>query len=595
VRAGSAPSAGFWKRLGRGIARTFGFGRGRRAYEGASRGRRMQGWDPKNTTANAELYASLQILRARSRDCVRNDPNGARIISVRSQAICGAAGLNVIPDSGSDTLDALAAALWDRWIKRCDVSGVFGLHSNLKLAARELDEAGEVLIRKRPMPTSKGLEVPLRIEVIEADQLDFLKNEQRTDGSRIQHGVECDKRGEVVAYWILPNHPGNATGFPAVFAAIEPSVRVDASEVIHLFERLRAGQIRGVPRMAPVLTKLRDHGDHDQASRLRRKLEACLMAFITPSDQFLEANAEQYNELSPDDPARQNQQPRAVNSDGAVLEDLQPGMVAMLPNGKMITFHTPQATPGFVEESDKQLRDVGVGVDVPYEHLTGDLSRVNYSSFRAGLIPFRGVIESLQWELMIPVCCERIWEWFVEAAWAVSKLPEPTMKGDWTTARWMSVDPMKDAEAAKLKVDEGFVLQEDVIAEEGYHPATMVAKRAAFDKLLVKHGLKAPTPTGDDVQKTALNGAQVDALKALASDAAAGLIPVATAKQIALAAFPIDQAAADAIFDPLDSFTPASAEERSRLVGRVVDAVVIGRGWFRPPAEPGSLQARQAA
>lgn len=563
MRTGSAPTPGFWRTIGRAFSRLGrAFGMGRRRYEGASRGRRYTGWDPTNTSANVEIAASLEMLRARSRSSVRDDPHAYRGIDVLARNIVGAAGLTVRADSGSEQVNARAMRAWKRWLKRCDITGIFSLHAVFKLLARELCEAGEVLLRRRIIPVAEakraGIEVPMRLEVIEADQLDFMKNQRVEGGGRIQHGVEFSSRGEVVAYWILPEHPGNAGAFIGLVSALQPSVRVEASEIIHLFERLRAGQIRGVPRLAPVLTKLRDHGDLDQANRLRRKLEACIMAFITPSDDIARADAEQWNELSPDDPERQNHQPRAVNSDGAQLEDLQPGMVVMLRNGKAVTMHTPAATPGVVEEENAQLRGIATGLGVTFEQLTGDLSQVNYSSYRAGLIEFRSLIESLQWELFIPVCCERVWDWWCEVAWAVGKVPTPQIDAEWSTARWQSVDPVKDIEAKKQAVESGFVAPDDAVMEEGYHPDDYIAKTAAYNAKLVAAGLRAPTP---DVQKTALNGAQVDALKQLASDAAAGLIPVETAKQIALAAFPIDEAAAAAIFDPLEGFKPTPAND----------------------------------
>ena len=55
---------------------------------------------------------------------------------------------------------------------------------------------------------------------------------------------------------------------------------------------------------------------------------------------------------------------------------------------------------------------IAAGYRVPYELLTGDLSQVNYSSLRGGLVEFRRMVDALQWQLVIPGFCESVWRWF---------------------------------------------------------------------------------------------------------------------------------------------------------------------------------------
>ena len=65
---------------------------------------------------------------------------------------------------------------------------------------------------------------------------------------------------------------------------------------------------------------------------------------------------------------------------------------------------------------------------------------------------------------------------------------------------------------------------------------------------------------GVDVAATALNGAQVEALAGLATAVANGELPMQSARAIAGAAFPtVDATVLDAVFDPLERFTPEVA------------------------------------
>jgi len=76
---------------------------------------------------------------------------------------------------------------------------------------------------------------------------------------------------------------------------------------------------------------------------------------------------------------------------------------------------------------------------------------------------------------------------------------------------------------------------------------------------------------GVDVAATALNGAQVEALAGLATSVANGELPMQSARAIAGAAFPtVDAAVLDAVFDPLDRFTPeVAANETTKSGARV--------------------------
>ncbi len=101
------------------------------------------------------------------------------------------------------------------------------------------------------------------------------------NGGFIVQGVEFDPLGRRRAYWMFPVHPGEVAMFRRASLTSQP---VPASSVLHLFDRLRPGQVRGVPWLAPVILKLRDLDEYDDAELVRKKIEACFAAFVTGSD-----------------------------------------------------------------------------------------------------------------------------------------------------------------------------------------------------------------------------------------------------------------------------------------------------------------------
>ncbi|MFZ8458445.1 phage portal protein, partial [Staphylococcus aureus] len=78
------------------------------------------------------------------------------------------------------------------------------------------------------------------------------------------------------AYWMWPNHPGDTL----VNTGGLKSVRIPAEQILHVFEKDRPGQIRGVTAFASVMMKMRDLDDYDDAELWRKKIESCFAAFV---------------------------------------------------------------------------------------------------------------------------------------------------------------------------------------------------------------------------------------------------------------------------------------------------------------------------
>jgi hypothetical protein len=119
-------------------------------------------------------------------------------------------------------------------------------------------DAGEVFVRRRPRFLDEGLPVPMQPQIIEAEQvplLDVTSYRGLPEGHRICSGIELDKRNKRVAYWIYKEHPSDGMfrmGLP------DERVRVAASEICHIFEPKRPGQLRGVSMLAPMLNRLKN-------------------------------------------------------------------------------------------------------------------------------------------------------------------------------------------------------------------------------------------------------------------------------------------------------------------------------------------------
>lgn len=451
-----------------------------RAYEGARQGRRTEGWIAGGTGANAEIAPALHRLRDRSRDLVRNNPYATKAVQALVSNMIGT-GLQPRARAATPDIARLADRLWLQFSAQCDADGLTDFAGLQALMVRSLVESGEVLVRFRDRRVEDGLAVPLQCQVLEADHLDSWKSEDLPDGGFILQGIEFDAIGRRRAYWLFPRHPGELRGVGSA-----ASQRVPADRVLHLFDRLRPGQVRGVPWLAPVILKLRDLDDYDEAELVRKKIEACFAAFVTGAED------------------EQTLGQARIDASGSRIESFEPGMIEYLEPGKDVKFATPSSAGGYAEYMRMQLHAVSAGVGLTYELLTGDLSQVNYSSIRAGLIEFRRRMEALQWQLLVPGLCRPVWQRFVVAAQAAGRLPEGEITADWTAPRFEAVDPLKDIQADVLAVRAGVMTLKEAIARQGYEPAQVLAEIAATNAELDALGLvldtdpRRSTKTGQD-------------------------------------------------------------------------------------------------
>lgn len=571
-----------------------------RDYEAAGEGRHSEGWYAPASNANSEVRRALSLLRSRSRQLVRDNAYAERILGVLVANLVGE-GIRPRANTGNKDLDREVNALWAEWSKRADEFHGLDAYGVQALAVRSWLEGGDSIVRFRLRRLEDGLAVPFQVEVIEGDQLDGSKVEDLPTGGRIVSGVEFDPVNRRAAYWLLPFHPGDSSGGNVFLRDGYGSRAVPASSIIHLFKPLRAGQVRGVPVFAPVAEDLRSLDDYGFAEAVRKRLEACLVAFVignTPTDV--------------DPETQEGLAPSVEDEDGNPISEMSPGMVALVRDGKDVRVHTPAASPDFEAYKRTQVREIASGTHTTYEQVSGDLSNVSFASYRVGRIEFFRAMRQLYRLTLIPKLCDPMWIWFVETAQAAGLLPLAGSRRapngypvKWSEPRFESIERDKDANADKLEVRNGTRSLLEVIASTGRDPEqTLEEIRDAFalvDKLglvldvdprrmgAVGAGSAAggapakaddgtgngsevdddeatPAPAdgaaivaaGENVQTTALNGAQIVALSSIVAQVTAGKIAPASAKALIASSFPTFTSAAIAtMVDEAAKFEPA--------------------------------------
>jgi lambda family phage portal protein len=441
-----------------------------RSYDAATPSRNNSGWRRPSSSADNETALAGPALRNAMRDLVRNNPHGANAVSKWVTNVIGN-GIEGRPKAGTDSRTKAAAQAWAAWSRRCDADGQLDLNGLQTLAFRQVVEAGEVLIRRRWRRVTDRVPGNMQIQIIEADLLDSLKDGPMPGGNYAIQGVEFDKIGRRVAYWLFPFHPDNVNYLTRAGLS---SVRVPATEVIHIYDKLRT-QVRGVPWGTAAMQPLRDLGEYENSELIRKKIEACMVGIISGGDE---------NDMGIGIPTTPEQPPGIYDAHGQSVERFEPGMFAYARGGRSITFNSPSANGTYDAYKCSMLHTIAAGFRIPYELLTGDLSQVNYSSIRAGLTEYRRLVETVQYQIVIPMMLDRIADWFTEAHFLSGAISDETLTWGWSPPKFYSVDPLKDVTADLLEIRSGLATLPQKIAERGLDPTAQLAEIAATNAQL---------------------------------------------------------------------------------------------------------------
>ncbi len=418
-----------------------------RKFEAAGRGRRTNGWPTYDGSANTETAIDLKALRARARHMVRNNAYANRAIRTIVNNTVGT-GILPQPMSASTARVNKFKNRWRQWAetKACDYYGRHNMYGLQRLAMRAVAESGECIVLKRRTGPFN-----LQLQVLEADFLDHGKNvTQLSGGGYITQGVEFDKDDKIVGYWLFDRHPGEFGNYN--------SQRRPAEDVVHLFEMLRPGQVRGVPFGVSAMLRLKDYDDYEDAEVVRQKIAACFAAFVHDADPASAVDA---------------------NNDGDELERMEPGLISHLGAGKTITFASPPTTNNYDDFSRKILQGIAASYGITYEAMTGDLSNVNFSSGRMGWLEMSRQVSDWQHNMLIPTLCDTVLNWFLD----VSVIATGFSRGDlyvmWTPPRREMIDPLKETDALQAQVRNGFKSWSEAVREQGYEPDEVIAEMKA--------------------------------------------------------------------------------------------------------------------
>lgn len=465
-------------------------------YKGAGYDRLKGSWMPGRGSADQNLLLDLPILRERSRDLNANDPRASGITKtlvnntvgtgIRLQSRISAEDLG-IDDEAAHKLQDQCEKVWEMWCGQADASNRMDFYEIQRLIDRQILECGEALFIP-VMLTDPNRPYSLALDIIEPDRL---RTPFAFVGDRnVRAGVRVGERGEPLSYFISKKHPGDflygGGSYDFAYTEIPAFNAQGRKNLIHIYEVERPGQTRGIPFFAPVLDYFKHLVDYEEAELVAARISACY-ALIIETENSASASIAASDE---------------TNLNNQRLEKLEPGMIKRTQPGEEVKSFNPARPSGnFDPFVFSILRAICAGLNLPYEIVSKDFSKTNYSSARAALLQAYRYFKQRQVSLSNKLC-QPVYEMLLEEAYLRGELAVPDYyarrydynKARWITPGWQWVDPLKEAQAAELSINNGISTLADECASRGDDWEEKIEQRARearkIQDLEKKYGVK---------------------------------------------------------------------------------------------------------
>ena len=458
-------------------------------YNGARRDRaQLSAWNPGTGSPTTDIISDLPQLRARSRDQMRNAPVVVGAVNSSVSHIVGT-GLACTPaiDYKRLGLTEEAAEAWcedtrfrfEVWATStdCDLSRNLDFYDIQSLAQRTWFESGDAFVMT-PRVERPGRPARLALQLLEADRVCNPDNKPNTD--TLIDGIELtEETGEAVAVHVASRHPGD---YP--FKANKwTNVPIRGSKsgrrnVLHLFEPLRPGQVRGVPWIAPILEPLK---------QLNRWTDNELNAAVSSSifSVFFKMDPEAFDNLFND--KDQGSLLDTASKDRTKLQESGQA-VNLLPGESVETASMNRPNPEFDPFWTAIVRQIGMALEVPYEVLVMHFQS-SYTAARGALLMAWKFFKRKR-DLLSKRLCQPTYELWLTDEVAEGRIAAPgffandVVRAAWCKSIWTgdgpgSVDPLKEVGAARERVEmEISTLDAESMLHDGVDWKTKHAQRA---------------------------------------------------------------------------------------------------------------------
>ncbi|WP_162287011.1 phage portal protein [Pantoea stewartii] len=443
----------------------------------------------ESRSADTAVYAAGVSLREQARKLDEDHDIVIGILDKLEERVIGANGIQVEPQPLTlegklhEDFAEKIAALWSEWSVRPEVTGMFTRPEVERLALRSALRDGEIfthLVRGNVAGLKHSTRIPFSLEMLEADFVPM--NFNSIAGQQVRQGIILNDWGRPTGYRVYKNHPGNFTRFSSDLKT------VSADDMLHLAQRKRFHQLRGISLLHGVIRRLGDIKDYEESERVAARIAAALGFYIKRGDGA-SFPAEDY-----DTPASSGKYRHFDIAPGMIFDELEPGEDLGMIESNRPNVHLNEFRNG-------QLRAVSAGTRVTYSSIARDYNGT-YSAQRQELVEGQEGYNILQ-------------QWFtgqhsrpVYRAWlAVTLLtfdiPPDVDRQSLMNATYLGpvmpwIDPAKESTAWKGIVRGGAGTEAEWIRARGLSPREVKRQRLRETEFNREHGLVFDSDAAND-------------------------------------------------------------------------------------------------
>lgn len=445
---------------------------------GASRRRNAtKGWQADSRSPQEDIDLNLSLLRQRSRSLFMTSPIATSAIKTNRTNVVGAGlqlksriDFNIIGISHlqADEIEKQIEREFALWAesKLCDVAGLNDFYELQQIAIMSWLINGDNFALIHQQGITSYMPYGLRIHLIEGDRVcnpntigDKVNLRiKATNGNRIYNGVEIDKNGLVVAYYVCSSHPNSSLEMQKSWTRVEARGKnTGLPNVLHVMEAERPEQYRGVPYLAPVVESLKQLTRYTEAELMAAVINSFFTVFIKTVDSI----------ETPDDFTGISEE----NADLPLPDyKMGPGAINFLQEGESIEIADAKRPnvnfDGFVTSMTKYI---GAALEIPTELLTKSFTS-SYSASRAALLEAWKAFRMRRTWFANDFCQPMYEIWLAEAVargrvQAPGFFNDPLIRKAYCRAEWNGpapgmLNPVQEVDAATRRVENGFSTRE---------------------------------------------------------------------------------------------------------------------------------------
>lgn len=317
--------------------------------------------------------------------------------------------------------------------------------------------------------------------------------------ANLKNGIETDKYGSPVAYWVRNRHPGDSiqAGEMDTWDRITTFNRFGVQQVIHISDQLSADQTRGITRLAPVFEDLERLSNYEKSEEDAAQLAAMLTMAIT--SDYGQASA--FDALGVES-LKANMAMRAAFHGEKSIEFQGSRIPHLFQGEKIQAISSEHPSTAYGEHRSAVLGRIARGLSSSFEELSGDFSKTSYSSARASIDVADRSGKAKKASFVDRVANAMFGLWLYEALLKnrLSAVDPQVILSEWrylqaaAMCKWVgpariTIDPLKAAKAREINLSSGVTTLADECAEDGADFEEVIAQRKREREMLIEAGL----------------------------------------------------------------------------------------------------------